>query len=244
MLSTREAADILGVSQASVRRWSDSGQLRVRRLGRRKDRRFLRDDVDRFRAAGLAQGEAPPTAQPTSLRLGGATVPFNTHLAPFYDSDEGRMRLALPFLADGLRAGETCFLIASGAVLDDYLDRLGRQPDLDLEGKVASGQLVTRPGPGRTVKEALAFWEDSLWERYAESRGPFRAVAEMARVRLQFESESAMLEFEAAVTAVLKRFPVVVLCQYDVREFSGEAVLTALKTHPDVFNVPLGSLLL
>jgi len=39
------------------------------------------------------------------------------------------------------------------------------------------------------------------------------------------------------------RFPCVALCQYDVRKFSGQAVLAALRAHPDISNVSIGLLL-
>ena len=34
------------------------------------------------------------------------------------------------------------------------------------------------------------------------------------------------------------RFPVVALCQYDARRFSGLAILDALKQHKDTFRYP------
>lgn len=51
-------------------------------------------------------------------------------------------------------------------------------------------------------------------------------------------------EFEVRYNASLgHRFPVVSLCQYDVREFSGTAVLSALKCHDDTFRYPLARFL-
>jgi hypothetical protein len=40
-----------------------------------------------------------------------------------------------------------------------------------------------------------------------------------------------------------RRYPVVVVCQYDVREFDGQTILKALKTHPDLFDFRLGAFL-
>jgi hypothetical protein len=40
-----------------------------------------------------------------------------------------------------------------------------------------------------------------------------------------------------------RRYPVVVICQYDVREFDGEALLRALKAHPDLFALGVGTFL-
>ena len=48
MLTTTEAARYLSVHPNTVRRWEKQGLLPAYRLGTRGDRRFLREDVDRF----------------------------------------------------------------------------------------------------------------------------------------------------------------------------------------------------
>ena len=70
-----------------------------------------------------------------------------------------------------------------------------------------------------------------------------RVVGEMASVREQFTSEREMFDFEAMFNMVGKRFPCVAVCQYDARKFSGQAVLAALRAHPDIFDVAMGLLL-
>jgi MEDS: MEthanogen/methylotroph, DcmR Sensory domain len=52
-------------------------------------------------------------------------------------------------------------------------------------------------------------------------------------------SPEALMEFEAGFDEHLsRRFPVVSLCQYDARRFSGLALLNALKQHRDTFRAP------
>ena len=48
MLTTSEVAHLLNIHVNTVRRWSDHGLLRVYRLGSRGDRRFRREDIERF----------------------------------------------------------------------------------------------------------------------------------------------------------------------------------------------------
>ncbi|MBU1782178.1 helix-turn-helix domain-containing protein [bacterium] len=45
MLTVAEAADLLGVSKVTVRRFTNSGQLKAYRLGSGKHRRFRKRDV-------------------------------------------------------------------------------------------------------------------------------------------------------------------------------------------------------
>src|ERR1700681_3267455 len=121
-LSTAEAAEFLGVSQASVRRWSDSGLISSQRVGRRRERRFAESDLIGFlnRAAKPSVREQPTDA----IYVGGIDIPVPGHLATFYSSDAGRVRLTVPFLADGLRSDQTCFLVATDEVLEVYLSAL------------------------------------------------------------------------------------------------------------------------
>jgi len=46
MLTTSDAAQLLGVHANTVRHWSENGILKAYRLGPRHDRRFRREDVD------------------------------------------------------------------------------------------------------------------------------------------------------------------------------------------------------
>jgi len=39
---------------------------------------------------------------------------------------------------------------------------------------------------------------------------------------------------------IVARFPVVALCAYDARKFTGVELLDALKDHDDTFKIPMG----
>ena len=58
-----------------------------------------------------------------------------------------------------------------------------------------------------------------------------------------FASEDEMLRYEEAFELMSKRYLVVVICQYEVREFDGVAILRALKAHPDMFDFRIGAFL-
>ncbi|MBN1855962.1 MAG: helix-turn-helix domain-containing protein [Dehalococcoidia bacterium] len=48
LLSTAQAAEMLGVHPNTIRNWADAGLLNAFRIGPRRDRRFLRADLDTF----------------------------------------------------------------------------------------------------------------------------------------------------------------------------------------------------
>jgi excisionase family DNA binding protein len=243
LYNTKEAAAFLRVSEASIRRWSDAGLLPARRIGRRRERRFTEADLTRFLGTAEVLSASRSMSVQTSLNVGGVALPLHTHLATLYNSDAGRLRLTVPFFADGLRAGQPCFLVASGDVLTAYLEALGKEPGVDLDAALREERFVTVSGPGSDIDSALSFWEQACWRALATGPTVVSIAGEMACTRKGFASDAEMMRFEVALNGVVKRFPSVALCQYDVREFDGEIVFQAIRSHPDLYSLHLGSLL-
>lgn len=242
LLNTKEAARFLRVSEASIRRWSNLGLLPSHRVGRRRERRFAQADLVLF--LGKPTGQTQPAAREmSSVNVGGASVPVRTHIAPIYGTDAGGLRLAVPFLADGIRSGQPCFLAATGPVLDRYAHALVEEQGIDFSEATDSRRLTIVGWPGGTVADALAGWE-RLWGK-ALAGGPtvLRIVGEMACERPMFASAADMIVYEEAYEVMARRFPAVTLCQYDAREFDGEVMLRVLKAHPDMFELHLGGFL-
>jgi excisionase family DNA binding protein len=242
LLNTAEAARFLRVSQASIRRWSDAGLLPSRRLGRRRERRFAESDLVEF----LVRPDSPsgPRRRQTAIDVGGVSVPVPGHLATFYNSDDARTRLTVPFLVDGIRSSQQCFLVATNDVLKAYMEDLKSQEGFDFNQAVASGQFTAVGFDGATVDKAIAFWEERFADSLAHNPSVIRHVGEMATVRRMFPSEGEMLRFEEAYDVMCRRYPVAAICQYDAREFDGLAMLHVLKAHPDLFDQRLGTFLI
>jgi transcriptional repressor of dcmA and dcmR len=224
--NTRSAARLLGVSEASVRRWSDAGLLPVQRVGRRGTRRFAETDLRRFAASH---------ADKTQANLRGQQLETHDHFATFYDSDPGRMRLSLPFLRTGLASGDRCILVAADWLAERYIEALTSDDDPELRGSARNGALVIRSGVGSSAREAIAAWQDLWLQALGAGFTGIRVVGEMATYE-GFSEVQEMLDYEVAYDSVSKRFPVMTLCQYDVRHFDGKTVLAALQVHPDLFT--------
>jgi hypothetical protein len=96
--------------------------------------------------------------------------------------------------------------------------------------------------PGPNTAAATEFWERSFGAALDRRATLIRVVGEMACEREQFSSEAETLAYEPAFNLIVKRFPCLVVCQYDVREFSGEALFAALRAHPDLLGLPLRTL--
>jgi excisionase family DNA binding protein len=243
MLNTKEAARFLRASEASIRRWSDAGLLPAKRIGRRRERRFSESDLTAFLGGSAGDAQPAQRQKPSAVNAGGIPLPVHAHLATFYDSDAGRVRITVPFLAEGLRSGQPCFLAASGAVLDAYLRALDSEPGVDARKALESRLLVTVGGPGPSVDGALRYWEEAMGR--AVSGGPtiLRVVGEMTCEREVFASVAEMMRYEVAFNTIAARFPSVTLCAYDVREFDGQTIFDAMRSHPDLFDLRIGSFL-
>ncbi len=243
LLNTAEAARFLRVSQASVRRWSDSGLLQARRVGRRRERRFTEADLKRFLAPAGAGPNAAQDAVQKEVFISGTPIPVHSHIATFYDSDEGRLRLTVPFFREGLLRGQPCFLAAAGEVLDAYVAALRKEEGIDIDSAIRNGMFVAVRGPGDKADSAVVFWERALSNALAAGPTLIRVVGEMTSERILFVSDDEMIAYEVAFNGIAKRFPTVTLCQYDARAFTGEVVFHALRAHPDLYSVGIASFL-
>jgi len=155
LLNTAEAAKFLRVSQASIRRWSDAGLLSSHRVGRRRERRFAESDLVQFlnrdeRRMATSQREA-------AIHVGGLAIPVPGHLATFYSSDAGRLRLTVPFLLEGLRSDQPCYLAGSDELLKLYMEVLENEEGVDLNRATANGRFLAVGFDGGTVDKAVAF---------------------------------------------------------------------------------------
>jgi excisionase family DNA binding protein len=243
LLNTEEAARFLRVSEASIRRWSDAGRLHSRRIGGRRERRFLEADLLAYLGNAEPSPANPPIPGWAEVLVGGLPIALHSHLATFYKTDAGRLRLTVPFLADGIRTGQPCFVAAGTDVVDAYVTAL-RAEGVDIDSAMKRGTFVAVPGgPGTTVQGALDFWEQQFWPARAGGQAVIRVVGEMSSERKLFSSAAEMMNYEVAFGMLSSRFPTVTLCQYDVREFDGETIFDAIRVHPDLFGLRLGTFL-
>jgi excisionase family DNA binding protein len=244
LLDIKQAAAFLGVSETSLRRWTNAGQLACMRVGGKRERRFRRADLLAFTEA------QPTTALPRSQHAAGrqhtviAGIPltFGTHLCALYGNDAGRTKLAVEFLSDGLRPGNAGFLAASAEASGQILGQLGRgrgsvQPEID------AGRLVLyKYCP--TPQEQFDYWETNFVSAMSAGATSLRVVGDMTCCLNAGMTLDEVMEYEAGYDRILaKRFPLVTLCLYDVRQFQSLDLFKALQEHTDMFRYPAERLL-
>jgi excisionase family DNA binding protein len=241
LLDIAQAAAFLNVSEASLRRWTNSGRLPCLRVGQRRERRFRRGDL-----LGFLEGQTSEIApfvggaaanEVTDLSKGSVTITHGSHLCGIYATDLGRITLAVAFLLDGLNEGSVCFLVGSLRTRKEILKYLKKKrPSLEVD--IDTGRLAHfeyHVSPRTQVKHFRAL----LDEKVAEGAQSFRVIGDPGGVPSKSPEES-MVAYEADYDRLIARaYPVVTLCLYDARKFSGLAILSALKGHRDTFRYPL-----
>ncbi len=256
LLDIHEAARFLGVSEVSVRRYTNSGALPCLRVGGRRERRFQKQDLENFVGATRGANSAGSSAHSndgsnagktdparTECYIEGMAVPWGSHLCQLYETDRGRVQMAVPFLVDGLKNGDACFLIASTSARRQLLESLKSAMD-GLGDHIDAGRLRLMPG-AKTGAEMLTALDDSFGHALQQGFGRLRLVGDMTWFLDQGLSGDELVNFETRYDRQIGHsYPIVSLCLYDARRFSGVELLHALKSHADTFELPLSRFLL
>lgn len=222
LLDIAQAAALLQVSEASLRRWTNRGLLPCLRIGGRRERRFRRADLMVF-----VEGQSTAT-------LAG-------HLCGLYTSDLARTRQAARLLGDGLDAGSVCILAAQPDVRGRVMARLTRRRPSLQRAIDAEHLIVTEYADVAT--EQLTYWAKRFETATRNGARSIRVVGDVSGGRLaRGKSFDQVLEYEAAYGKLSRRFPVATACLYDARAHSGLETAGVLAVHPDLFRQPVAHL--
>lgn len=239
LITIKQAARFLSVSEVSLRRWTDSGRLSCLRVGARRERRFRRGDLIAFlerQDAGVAAKAGGRRS--ARVKLEGIAIDDGEHLCSLYQNDLGRVKLSVPFLAEGLRDGDVCFLVATPETQREILASLG-EVYRAMDEAVAERRLIVSEGKP-TGPAMHAYLEESFVMATRAGNQSLRLVGDMVWALEKGVAIDDLMEFEMRYNHTLaRRFPIVSLCQYDVRAFSGKAVHDVLMCHEDTFSHPL-----
>lgn len=244
LLNIKQAAQYLNVSEISIRRWTDAGRLSCLRIGGRRERRFKQQDLNEFLEIQSRTEPAGKVARDTGnakvcgIMLEGIAIDFGNHLCSLYETDLGRIKLSVPFLADGLRAGDKCFLIASIPAQEHILGELMEvYPDTGLA--IKNIRLVVSEGVP-TGGDLYDYFEQQFLESTRCGDQHIRVLGDMAWAVDIGMGVADLMDFEMRYNhALARKFAVVSLCQYDARKFTGTDIVKALKNHEDTFQFPL-----
>ncbi len=151
------------------------------------------------------------------------------HWACVYHGDQQFLQTAVPFLADGLAAGEPVLAVTTPANLELISAALGaRGGDLDYAESVFFGRR-----PPQRVAAFYRYWTTHAAAREgtgADSR--VRILAEPVWAGHSSREIAAWTRMESALNVVLAPASISMICPYDTRALGPDIVSDALRTHP------------
>lgn len=187
-----------------------------------------------------ATDEVTAMTDPTDFGYGGYRFNWGDHICGIWADRDQQMEVTGPYVSAGIRAGQRCLWVApeeSAAALRKWLsDAGGDLPSLEASGQlllISAVDFYLKDGmfePDRTLELVHTVLEDSRRDGYSTMR-----VANDVSWIGDGEVDPARWEdYEARLTHAISPLPLVMVCQYDGRQVSGELLVTALKTHPTV----------
>jgi len=146
------------------------------------------------------------------------------HWACVYDNDQQFLQTVVPFLAEGLAAGDPVLAVTTPANLELITAALGpRGGEVDYAESAFFGR--------RPAQRVAAFYR--YWKNHADGSGrAVRILAEPVWAGRSAREIAAWTRMESALNVVLAPARISMICPYDTRTLGPDIVTGAMRTHP------------
>jgi hypothetical protein len=159
------------------------------------------------------------------------------HICAFFNSEEEKYRVLLPFIKDGFECGDRAVHVVGP---DQRCEHLKRLTGIGIDPAMAqrSGQLNLRTNVETYLRDGRFDQERMLevFEQMASGpKGGFRLDRIVCHMEWAANDQSHihdLVEFESRVNEVWRRHDDAVICVYDVAKFGGDTVVDMIRTHP------------
>lgn len=241
LLTIAEAADLLNVSKASLRRWTNQGQLKCHRLGERKERRFLLSDLMAYAPIGEKSLLASQAASSESIS-DPTSSPCNDHLhfCSQYRNSNEQWAMLQPHLLRHLEPGTVTVYLYEGDVtrIENWITKAGFDPGtLQAQGilrLIPADSIYLKDGCFE-VDRIMAFWKNTFTNLKVAGTERLFISGEMSWATKGAPGSELLLEYESKLQETVVDYPwVTVLCQYDLNAFPSTTIYDTLVIHPCV----------
>jgi hypothetical protein len=174
------------------------------------------------------------------VHLAGSTLACLCHACAFFHSREEEERVLLPFLKEGMQAGDRFFHVLQ----NDYQPARRRSLEdggIDLAMAERTGQVEFRPWEeaylrgGQFDQDAmLDLIQQVLSTGKQQGFGLTRLWANMEWALEDLPGVHNIVKYETRLNYILPKYDDVVVCTYDLSRFSAAVVMDILRTHPEV----------
>jgi hypothetical protein len=175
-----------------------------------------------------------------SVTINGLRAQTGDHICAFYRGREERDRLVVPFLQEGVRAGDVCLCITGGTD-HRHLERsvLDGCDDADPGVlQIEDAEDTYLAGGSFSSDRMLSYWSDWGNKTFeAQGRTFARAATDMSWAQNVITGTliDDFMGYEVQATRYARAYPQVAICLYDLEKFRGNVIIPVLKVHPKVF---------
>lgn len=172
------------------------------------------------------------------ISLAGSPLDEGRHVCAFFTSEEEEYRVLMPFIAEGFSCGDKAVHVVNPGQREEHLERLAKN-GIDTAAAGKSGQLEIQNNTEAYLRDGR-FDQDRMLEAFEKiasgnASGPYplsRIVCRMdwaAGDRSRIEN---VIEFESRVNEVWSQHDDAAICTYHLHQFSGDAIVDIMRTHP------------
>src|SRR3989440_12598132 len=169
----------------------------------------------------------------THVELGipGIQLAPGDHVCAFYRGLSERDEILIPYLREGLHAGDKCICVVDATEPDTVLASLSGE--IDLRTPLASHQidvLSSRQtylrGGAFCTQTMIEFWDQSVGAALRDPGFSFsRAVGEMTWAMRDMPGVAELVSYESDLNRFLPQYPQAILCVYALDLFSGGLIV-------------------
>jgi hypothetical protein len=173
------------------------------------------------------------------MSLAGSQLREVRHVCAFFSNDEEEYRALLPFIRDGFACGDKAVHVVNPEQRREHLRRL-TEVGIDTHAVQQSGQLEIHNNHEAYLRDGR-FDPDRMLAAFEKMASGNVAGFPLSRIvcRMDWVSKDRsrihdVIEFESRVNDVWARHDDAVICTYHLAQFSGDAVIDIMRTHPMV----------
>lgn len=162
------------------------------------------------------------------------------HICGFFDSEDERYEVILPYLKEGLDNHEEVLNILESTSHADHCRRLS-DAGISVAEKLANSQLRVLSADETYVKggsfaadKMYSMVEEALIDAEEAGYNSIRACRDMTWALRNVPGTDELIEYEARLNELTPKHSCSLICMYDVNRFSGRALADVLATHPYV----------
>jgi hypothetical protein len=159
------------------------------------------------------------------------------HACVFYQSEDTRAEVLIPFMIEGLQKNEKCLCAETPRMLQRIKEEL-RGANFDVEKEITSGALELHPSEAIYLSDGSfrPFEQSQLLGEFVESalRAGFRGLRTAGDVSWAGNSGTyadQLLEYERMAEKCFVGTPLIGLCLYPVKTFPAETLSAILHSH-------------